>query len=221
MKKHLAILLIALFILPAPADAKEFEGIVTYSIKFVRKSKSVKNSILVKAYGKKTTYYYKNGCHKWYCDGGQLEFEVYNPALNPDFIVSKFYKNDTLYYSSSMDSSETVAKNTPLDKDVICDKLCRGVTFSIVNEKKKEVLRRTWYYPSSGYEYTEGRYARYKLMGQNSIVQYCGAVPFRIVMEWTNRAYYIIYEAVKIEETPLDDNEFAVDSTTVPVKYLE
>jgi hypothetical protein len=221
MKKYLILLFLSISVIASAEETvPEFEGIVTYSVKFVSKSKSVKVGKLAKSSGKMHLYYYKKGCHKWYSPKGDFEFEIYNPNVNPDVIVNKYYASDTLYYINTLDSAETVSKTTTHDKEVICDKLCRGVTFHLSNEKKKEVMRRTWYYPSSGLEFGKGRYTHYKLMGQDYLVNYCGSIPLRIVMDWPARTYYVIYEAVKIEKTTLDDSIFEVDKNA-PVKYLD
>lgn len=198
--------------------AKEFEGIVTYEITCWRQDKSVKLSDLKKAFGKQHTFYYKNGAHKWISDKTNFRSELYNPDVDPNYIYSTYADSDTVFATNVEIQRDTVTKVVELDNQVVANKICAGYTFHVQNAKGRVFLRRTWYCPTSGLEFEEGRYENYKANGQNFLIAHCGSVPLKIILEWPGRQYAIIYEAVKIEEVPLEDSFFQLEKN-VPVKY--
>jgi hypothetical protein len=207
--------LLALFILISNSIysqtlKKEFEGIVTYKTTIVLKKKGADVEYFYQEFGKVTRYYYKAGKFKWATDGN-LEYEIYNPAISP-LVLDKVRSADTLYGTDISRSPDTVTSVKKTKNLTILNIPCRSAIFTVSDGNNSRInLLRTIYYPTDTLQYAKTYWDHYKASGQGFIARYTNAIPLRMELASEVLPYSIIYEATKLEWKELADSEFLVD----------
>jgi hypothetical protein len=207
--KLLSILFILLFPFATCTHAKEFEGVITYNISVEVINKAFKEKKIVKGSGTIAQFYFKKGKHRW-ADDTKMEFQVYNSQDDPEDIVYKMRKNDTLFYILVVDLGHSISKITTLPQTTICGVKCAAAQFSIINDNDDLIAKRTLYYPVDSLQYDKPYYSKYNYLSEDSITMYCGSIPLRLELEYP-RAYKLSFEAIKIEWKALDDALFVMD----------
>jgi hypothetical protein len=207
--KQISILLLLLLSFGIPGHAKEFEGVITYNVSVEIINQAFKAKKIVKGTGTVAQFYFKEGKHRW-VDDTKMEFQVYNSQDDPEDIVYKMRKNDTLFYVLVVDLGHSISKIMTLPQATICGVKCSAAQFSIINDNDNLIAKRTLYYPIDSLQYDRPYYGKYNYFSEDSITTYCGSIPLRLELEYP-RAYKVCFEAVSIEWKELDDALFIMD----------
>ncbi|RYY52730.1 MAG: hypothetical protein EOO09_20470 [Chitinophagaceae bacterium] len=203
-------------LLSTPADAQsvhqEFEGIITYKIILEAKLPDIKLERLKKSFGTTIEYFFKDGRYKWTAHGTDLEIEIFDPHSSLTSVVDKLYANDTLYFSDTGSSRDTVTNVTPGNPMDILGITCKSAVFTVlIGGKSDRKLIRTLYYSPDTLQYNTDYYRAYRGHGQNIVSRYLGAHPLRTELNFVALPFKIVYEAVSIESRKLTVAEFAIN----------
>jgi hypothetical protein len=216
MKKYFLIILLTIPNFVFSQNSKlEFEGVIKYKVSIILKNNEIDSNEAYKSFGRELSYFYKNGSFKWVSNNTDFEYEIFNIA-NPYFVVDKFKSNDTLYFDDVSKSTDTVNSIEKGEDKNILNIFCKSATFTVMMNRQYSITRRI-FYPIDSLNYSNSYYAKFKSKGQDIVANYYKSIPLRLEMEPEGNYICVIFEAIEIKWTKLDNNIFQIDKK-LPIK---
>ena len=197
MKKFYVCFSAIVFSLPAIAQQKDFEGVLTYKVGIKSKVEDISEKVLkinlaldkeVKIYLKHGNYLYSTGI----CD----QYSI--PAKEMTYV--KFNGVDTLYYMSyNSDTSKLLGVKKLAEEKTIAGNLCKSILIETSEYSKK-------YFYAPGI-YMNPEYDRNNRIGRVDIyTKETNSIWLASFEEYDS--YSVSYECTRLEQKQLDDNIF-------------
>lgn len=194
----------------------EFEGRVYFTNQFRVKSPGMDSASCVRSFGAASIYNYKKGHYKWFCYGGDVQYEVYDGDSGS--LVDKNVP-DTLY-RIHIERGDSLLEYT-IDKhaDTICGYPCDAIHVLLISGTDHQQIRRTIYYAPSLY-INPVYFLPYRDYANDKIYALTRGLPLHIVTEFEGLPVEITMTATKVEPMVLNNMDLQPDRR-LPVKWVE
>jgi len=195
-----------------------FEGVITYVVKTkVKQTDNPYNKYYTQKYGDTlTVYYHKNGSErKVYSNTGSLglEWEIYNKINNETY--SKWNDVDSVFYTSSADTSSALLPLVPDSTVTILGKTCTSFKALSIDLSSSKPKVQTLYY--SGEEYiTPAAYEKRKQGHLDKL--YTKSESLFLRMDLDTKYVVVTFEAISISPETLDPNLFIIPNNLAKIK---
>lgn len=195
-----------------------FEGVITYVVKTkVKQKDNPYNKYYTQKYGDTLTiYYHKNGSErKEYNNTGSLglEWEIYNKINNETY--SKWNDVDSVFYTSSADTSSALLPLVPDSTVTILGKTCTSFKALSIDLNSNKPKVQTLYY--SGEEYiTPAAYEKRKKGHFDKF--YTKSESLFLRMDLDTKYVVVTFEAISIEKMNPDPNLFIIPNNLAKIK---
>lgn len=243
--KHLKAIIYSFFLVAIsscsfkPTPVEYFEGVVEHSFsqKFQMKDEngepftfSLGNSNQV--VDKKIMKYYKNGnsfkTKNFIIDEKDFEYQIYTYLDNR--IISKFYNNDTLFFSTpraeALEKDFKVTSNKKRQKKIQnywCDELSTTYTLYYSEAKKDSVIINEQYFYSDLFKIDHKKLENMKSAFAYDTYAILKSIPLnyhKTAISSKGWESTETMELIQIEKKPINDSLFLIDKNA-PIKLLE
>jgi hypothetical protein len=207
--KHLitTILICILFSLESCKGQENFEGKITYQLKYYSNDPNIDIKVIEKFYGTTAEFFHKDGNLKWNLDGNYWKNNIYIEKENKAYLETG---TDTIFWENANVLSEKVisyniTKNALDINNYKCDLLT--LELESVDDRTKRIKK---IYFSSKAQIDPSLFTNCNWNNLNFIYSKTKSFPLKIIDAFDGLT--MEYEVIKIEQKPIDSSLFVIKS---------